>query len=204
MQISDTAVYSMLGIILILLSRVVNDKFILPKFCIYKEIIEDKNSGTGVVVFASFVSTGLIINAAISGESGGVISCLVFYVIGQAILILFSKLYQFILPFDLHDEIEKDNVAVGCSFAGTLIGVGILVAKGITGDFDGFASLFISLFMYTLLGFILFPISRLVFDKLLIPGVDLSRELVRDRNIGLGVLEGTSAILLASAIYFSI
>ncbi|MFQ5561616.1 MAG: DUF350 domain-containing protein [Nitrospinota bacterium] len=202
-QISDVAVYSMLGIILLLLSRVVSDRFLLPHFSIYKEIIEDKNAGTGVVLFASFISTALIINASLSGEGSAFISCIVFFIIGQAILILFTRLYQFITPFDIHDEIEKDNVAVGCSFAGTLLGIGILVSKGITGEFDGFADLLLSLTVYTLVGFVLFPVVRLAFDRIFIPGVDLSKELTHDRNTGLGLLEGFLAIIVALTIYFT-
>lgn len=203
-QVLDIASYSILAIALLLLSRGVSDRFILHGFCIHKEIIDDKNSGTGVVIFASFVSTALIVNASISGEGSGIISCLFFFIIGQIVLVLFSKLYQFITPFDIHDEIEKDNVAVGCSFAGTLIAIGILVAKGITGEFDGFGD-FISHFMlYSILGFILFPAIRIAFDRHFIPGVDLSEELVKDRNIGLGVLEGSLAIIVATAIFYGI
>ena len=204
LQIVDIAIYSTLAITLLLLSRVVSDRYILHGFSVYKEIIEDKNSGTGVVVFASFISTALIINASISGEGIGIISCLLFFIIGQVILILFAKLYQFITPFDIHDEIEKDNVAVGCSFAGTLIAIGILVSKGITGEFDGIGDLLSNLMLYTVIGFIIFPAIRVGFDKHFIPDVDLSEELVKDKNIGLGVLEGGLAIIVASAIYFGI
>lgn len=203
-QISDIAGYSILAITLLLLSRVMSDRFILHGFSIYKEIIDDKNSGTGVVVFATFVSTAIIINASLSGEGTGIASCIFFFVVGQLILILFAKLYQFITPFDVHDEIEKDNVAVGCSFAGTLIAIGILVAKGITGEFDGLTDLFSNLMLYTVLGFILLPAIRIGFDKYFIPGVNLSEELVADKNIGLGVLEGMLAIIVASAIFFGI
>jgi len=204
LQLSDTAIYSLLAIALLLLARLINDRFILHNFSAYKEIIEDKNSGTGVVLFASFITTALIVNASISGEGTGIISCVFFFVLGQLILILFSKLYQFITPFCIHDEIEKDNVAVGCSFAGTLIAIGILVSKGITGEFDGMGDLLFNLMFYTLLGFIIFPAVRVGFDRYFIPGVDLSKELVEDRNIGLGVLEGALAIIIASAIFFVI
>lgn len=203
-QIVDIAIYSTLAITLLLLSRVMSDRFILHGFSVYKEIIDDKNSGTGVVIFASFISTALIVSASISGEGTGIISCLFFFVVGQVILILFAKLYQFITPFDIHEEIEKDNVAVGCSFAGTLIAIGILVAKGITGEFDDMIDLFSNLMLYTLIGFILLPALRLCFDKYFIPGVDLSEELVKDKNIGLGLLEGTLAIIVASAIFYGI
>ncbi len=198
------AIYSILSIVLLLLSRIVNDRFILHDFSVYKEVLEDKNSGTGVVLFASFVSTAMIISASISGEGLGIFSCIVFFIIGQIILILFAKLYQYITPFCIHDEIEKDNVAVGCSFAGTLIAIGILVAKGITGEFDGFSELILHLVTYIMVGFILFPAIRVGFDKYFIHGVDLSKELVQDRNIGLGVLEGGLSIIVATAIYFGI
>lgn len=203
-EMGYVAIYSILSIVLLLLSRVINDRFILHGFSVYKEVLEDKNSGTGVVLFASFVSTAMIISASISGEGIGIFSCIIFFIVGQIILVLFAKLYQYITPFCIHDEIEKDNVAVGCSFAGTLIAIGILVAKGITGEFDDISELALNLGLYTLVGFVLFPAIRVGFDRYFIPGVNLSKELVEDRNIGLGVLEGGLSIIVATAIYFGI
>jgi len=57
--------FSLGGAVLLNISRILNDKLILYKFSTVKEIIEDKNPGTGVVQAASYIASGLIIAGAI-------------------------------------------------------------------------------------------------------------------------------------------
>ena len=47
--------------------------------------------------------------------------------LGQLALIAFAWIYNRITPFDIHDEIEKDNEAAGVSFGGALTAVGIVI-----------------------------------------------------------------------------
>ena len=63
--------YSVFGIILLNIARLINDRFILYKFSNVKEIIEDRNVGTGAVQFGSYIASGLIIAGAIHGDGGG-------------------------------------------------------------------------------------------------------------------------------------
>ena len=76
------AIYGLLSIVLMWLSVKINDKLILYKFCIHKEIIEDKNCGTAFVVAGSAVATGFMISGALTGESisfvAGIIGIIVF------------------------------------------------------------------------------------------------------------------------------
>ena len=54
----DIGIYGLLAIILLNLSRLVNDWVILHGFKIRDELIDDQNAGTGVVVAASYIATG--------------------------------------------------------------------------------------------------------------------------------------------------
>ena len=65
----DLLVYGLMAIVLLNISIFLNDKLILRKFSVYKEILEDRNVGTGVVEGANAVATGLILLGAISNES---------------------------------------------------------------------------------------------------------------------------------------
>ena len=66
----DILVYGPLAILLLNLSALINDRFILSEFDIRKEILQDQNCGTGVVEFAVFVATGLNIFGALYGQGG--------------------------------------------------------------------------------------------------------------------------------------
>lgn len=194
--------YSILGIILLNLSRYVNDKCILYKFSNVKEIITDQNVGTGAVQFGSYIASGLIVAGAISGEGGGIVTALAFFLLGQLALVLFTKVYNVITPFDIHEEIEKDNVAAGVAFGGALIALGIILMKGASGDFISWQYNLKTFGLDALLIFILLPIVRIFFDKIIIPKSDLNHEIKNDKNLGAGILEALVMISFAVILFF--
>ncbi|MFQ5598485.1 MAG: DUF350 domain-containing protein [Nitrospiria bacterium] len=195
--------YSMLGIALLNFSRVINDRFILHSFSNVKEIIEDRNVGTGAVLFGSYVASGLIVAGAIHGEGGGILSLLVFFSLGQISLILFSKIYNWMTPFDIHEEIEHDNIAAGVAFGGTLVAVGIILMKGASGNFVGWAYNLGIFGMDMLLVFLLLPMVRFFFDKVILPKTSLDHEIQYDRNLGAGLIEMIGAISFSVILLFT-
>jgi len=195
--------YSLLGIALLNLSRMINDRFILNQFSNVKEIIEDRNVGTGAVQFGSYFASGLIVAGSIHGEGGGIHTLLVFFVLGQIALILFTKIYNWITPFCLHDEIELDNIAAGVAFGGTLIAVGIILMKGASGNFVDWGHNLSVFAMDVLLIFILLPMVRFFFDKMMMPKASLDREIQHDRNLGAGLLEMVGAISFSVILLFT-
>ncbi len=194
--------YSLFGIALLNISRFINDKIILRTFSNVKEIIEDKNCGVGAVQAGSYIATGLIIAGSIHGEGGGPLTALAFFGLGQIFLLIFSLIYNLITPFNLHKELESDNAAAGVAFGGTLIALGILLLTALSGKFVGWKENLISFAIYGLIGFIVLPICRFLFDKILIPKSSLNHEIKDDRNIGAAVLEMVIAISFSCLIFF--
>ncbi len=194
--------YSLGGAILLNISRILNDKLILYKFSTIKEIIEDKNPGTGVVQAASYVASGLIIAGAIHGEGGGILSALIFFLVGQVILIVFGLIYEKVTPYSVHDEIEKDNTAAGLGFAGGLVSIGVIIFKAISGDLESYADHFSTLGFDVALIIVLIVFVRFFFDKLIIPKADLAKEISEDKNVGAGMLEAFVSICFAAVLYF--
>ena len=201
----DLAIYGTLAIVLMLISHFVNDKVILRHFDNIKEIIVDRNCGTGIVVAANHVAMGLIVFGAISGE-GTILTALIFWMLGQIALVLVTLFYNFILPFDLHKEIEQDNVAVGVSFAGVLIATGNIVRYAIQGDFVSWSRDLLFFVGVMIFGAIVLPIARFVVDKFLLIGRSLTDELVHQQkpNIGAGAVEASVYIALSFLIGWSI
>ncbi len=195
--------YAILGIFLLNLSRLINDRFILHRFSNVKEIIEDRNVGTGAVQFGSYFASGLIVAGAIHGEGGGLHTLLAFFVLGQIALILFTKIYNWITPFDIHDEIERDNVAAGVAFGGTLIAVGIILMKGASGNFVDWGHNLSIFAMDVVLVFILLPTVRFFFDKIMMPKACLDHEIQHDQNLGAGLLEMVGAISFSVILLFA-
>ena len=188
--------WSLIGIILLNLSRLVNDKLIFSKFNNKKEIIDDRNIGTGAVQFGSYIGTAFILQAIISGESEGILPDLfgtvIFFIVGQLGFIIFSIIYQKSTRYDLHGEIEKDNAAAGVSFGATLVAIGILMSHSImiTNSIPAF-------FVWFINGMVLIIISRFVVDKIILPRHKLDDEIRRDKNWGVALIEGGAAIIVA-------
>jgi uncharacterized membrane protein YjfL (UPF0719 family) len=196
----DIGIYGLLAIVLLNLSIIINDKFLLRKFSVTKEIIEDRNVGTGVVEAASSVASGLIIYGAISGESdnifNGLMTALLFWFIGQIVLIVTSFVYNLITSYDIHEHIEKDNVAVGVGFAGSMIAIGNLIRFAIEGEFVGWGNILSEVGIDVLIGLLLLPIIRYITDKILLPGAKLTDEIVNQEkpNVGAALIEAFAYI----------
>lgn len=194
--------FSIVGILLLNLSHEINDRFLLYRFCNVKEIIEDRNIGAGAVQFGSYMASGLIVAGSIHGEGGGIATIAVFYILGQAALIFFTWFYNKITPFDIHDEIEQDNAAVGIALGGTLMAVGIILMKGASGNFVSWADNLSIFAMDAVLVFILLPVVRFFFDKVIMPRTSLNHEIQHDRNMGAGLLEMVGAISFSIILLF--
>ena len=127
--------YSIAGVIVLNLARIVVDRLILHGFSTEDEIINNHNAGTGAVEFAVYIAVGLVIAGSISGEGGGPETAVAFLVLGLLALILYTLFYEWTTSFDIHEQIESDNVAVGVALAGNLIAIGIVVFKAVFGEF---------------------------------------------------------------------
>ena len=192
----DMLVYGSLAIVLLNFSALINNRFILSEFDIRKEILEDQNSGTGVVEFAVFVATGLNIYGAVFGEGGSIFTAIAFWALGQTVLVLVSKYYNLITNYNIHEHIEKDNVAVGIGFAGALIGTGNLLRAASAENFISWEENLMTFTLYMLVGLILLPAARILTDRILLPGRSLADELVNQvkPNQGAAFLEASSYI----------
>lgn len=191
-----TIVWGVIGIILLNISRVINDKLLLSRFDNIKELVTDKNIGTGAVLWGSYIGSALIVRAAIFGESAGwlidISSSLIYFVMGQIGFLIFGWVYQKISRYDVHAEIEKDNISAGVSFGLSLVAIAILLSGYIMlyDSFPGFVVWFIiSLFILI--------VSRYIVDKLMLPGSLLDEEISRDQNWGAALVEGSVAVGIA-------
>ena len=202
----DIGIYGLLAIILLNLSRLVNDGLILHGFKIRDELIDDQNAGTGVVVAASYIATGLVIFGAVSGEIGGIVTTVVFWALGQAALVLAGLVYEWITPYSIHDEIEKDNVAAGVAFAGALVGIGVIVFHASAGNFISWTVNLQDFAIEVVAGLILLPIARFISDVILLPGQKLTDEIANQEhpNLGAGVIEATSYVGASFLIVWSL
>lgn len=199
-ELIEVAAYTLGGIVLLLLSGVINDKLILNEFSNTHEVSDRKNCGVAVIIAAGFLGSGLIIAGAIQGSLDW-ISALVGFAIGQMLLVFFGLIYQRATSYDDQKELhERQNLAVGIAFAGNLLAYSLLLMKGLTMSGGEVITLNDQLWhfgYYAVAGAVILPVLRVVNDKLFLPGVNLVDEIVEDRNINAGLLEAGLAVAMA-------
>ena len=196
--------YSVVGILVLNVARIVVDRLVLYDFSTVDEIINDQNTGTGAVEFAVYVAVGLVIAGSISGEGGGPETAAAFLILGLAALIIYTLFYEWTTSFKIHEEIERDNVAVGVALAGNLIAIGIVVFKAVFGEFVGWSESIIGFLVYAVVGFVLLYGVRFLVDLALFPKVKLADELTIDRNLGAAFIEGAALISVSLILFFAI
>jgi len=188
-------IYGLLSIVLLNLSLIINDKIILSTFDLKKEIFDDKNVGTGIVEGANAVATGLVVMGAITGEGygelGPIVNVLVYWILGQVILFVTSKIYNLMTSYDVHYHIERGNIAVAVGYSGAIIAIGNLINNALAHDFDSWMITVQDVGFNVIVGFAFLPIARFLTDKILLPGQKLTDEIVNqeDPNVGAAIVE---------------
>ena len=193
---ASTAGWGLLGIVLLNIARIINDKILLAKFDNTKELVTDRNIGTGAVECGSFVGSALMIQAALAGEDSSfgaaILTTLIFFFLGQIGFIIFGMLLQKITRFDLHAEIESDNAAAGVSFGFSLVAIGILLSGYIK-----YSDSVLGFGLWFLVASFVLVASRYLIDKAMLPGDLLDDEISRDQNWGAALVEGLCTVAVA-------
>ncbi len=202
----DIFYFGLLILVLLNLSVWINDKIIFSRFDIEKELIRDRNAGTGAIEAGSRIASGLIIAGALSAEEVDLVTAIAFWVLGQLALVLAVRVYDWITAFDLHAEIERDNVAVGVATAGLLVAVGNIVRLSLSGELGTWQEDLTSFAVYVGIGLVMLPVMRIITDRLMVPGVKLNDELVGQErpNVGAGVIEAFSYVAASMLIGWAI
>ncbi len=191
----NIAIYGALSILLLNLSIIINDKLILSKFDLKKEILEDQNAGSGIVEGANAIATGLIVLGAIHGEGfgtgGPIVTAVLYWLLGQGILFVTTIVYNLITPFDIHEHIEKNNIAVAVGYSGAIIAIANLIRFALMHDFESWYITLEDVAVDVGIGLVFLPVARLLADKILLPGRNLTDELVNQEkpNTGAALVE---------------
>ena len=134
-DIMNVAIYSVLGIVLMMLGNFLID-LIVP--CHFPTEIKKGNTAVGWLSAGSFIGIGIILRSAImspvtdmieeslaDGIIGSVIYFIVgviFFMIGYVVVNLFNKKYN------LNEEIGKGNTAAGIMVFGIFVGLATVIS----------------------------------------------------------------------------
>jgi uncharacterized membrane protein YjfL (UPF0719 family) len=186
----SVAGWGLLAVGLLNVASMVNRRVLFGDIDLIGEILERNNVAAGILVAGSHVANALLILGALADE-GGLVPAAVFWVYGQALLMLAAAAFLRLVRYDLATEVARGNQAIALTVAGVFVGIGNIVRMSITGPFEGWAAGFAAATGYAMAGLVLLFAVRQLTDWLLLPGVTIRQEVVEQEvpNVGVGYLE---------------
>ena len=136
-ELVSVSIYSVLGIILMLLGSFLVD-LVIP--CSFPEEIKKGNTAIGWISAGVYVAIGIIIRAAIASPSssireieatlvGGLLSTVYYYALGAIFLMIGYIILKLInRKYDLNTEVGNGNAAAGIMVFGMFVGLGLVIS----------------------------------------------------------------------------
>ena len=200
-DVVDVALYGGLGIVLLTVMSLVSCRLFLGLHV--REQLEAHNSSAAVVVAGSYVATSLTYSGALSGEGGGFLMLLLFFVLGQLALLVMTYVFRWLTGYDDVEQIGSGNLAAGVAQAGLLIAMGIVVGQAASGDFTTLEDSLLGFGISLLVVVVFYPVRQLVVQCLILGApirfrsILLDNEIAEDKNIAAGLLEASAYLSTA-------
>jgi uncharacterized membrane protein YjfL (UPF0719 family) len=175
-----------------------NDYVIIPGVR-NNDLIRAGNVPTGMVEAGSFIATGVLLNGAFSGDVGNFLTAIVFFLLGQIMLVIAVRLHQTIYRFDVTAAVLEGNVSAGLSVAGLLVAYSFILRTSITGDFAGWVESLTFFAMTAAAGIFCLLLFQRLADVLFLPKTKISEQ-IKSGNMAAMILVQGLTIALALVI----
>jgi uncharacterized membrane protein YjfL (UPF0719 family) len=172
-----------------------------------KDELARNNKAAGIAAAGQLLASALVTSRAIAGSDlHGIGLSLAFFVIAQATLLVFVSLFRALTTYDDAEQIHGENVAAAVSYAGVTIAIGIVVARAVEGDFEGWLTSLKGYGGVLLSLAALWPVRQLFVQSILLRGPlhlrggALDVAIAERRSAGMAALEAASYVATALAI----
>lgn len=210
--IVSTGLYGLLGIGLMSISRFIFDHVSLPKISLGK-LIKEGNVAAGIVDAGNVISSAVIIYAVMTwveyNSVTGIQAVLVGYIISQIILnatgLLRIKLFnRSNTKTSLHKEISQGNSALAIRFSGYRIGTAFAIAAAtntLLYDLNQLGVLIAGWVGVSIVTLIILAVMGVIADRVILYNIDSDNEVVTQRNMAIGVVQGTVYLSLGMLLF---
>ena len=202
----DTATYGLLAVIFMVSSLVTTDKLVLPGINNLQSL-KDNNTAVGIVEFGMLVGTGIIAYSSIVGEGGGVLSSVIYFIVGQASLVALVLFYEKVIlrNFNIVKGVGEKNLSSGIYLCGKIIAYALILKSAIAGSgVDNTITQLITEYLFVAIGgMILLYIFEILIDRLIVTSTKVALILEEDKLVAafqLSVAKVGMALLLSNAI----
>jgi uncharacterized membrane protein YjfL (UPF0719 family) len=190
-----------LAVALMRASAWINDWLILDKFKVQEEMIRDRNVGTGVAVAGNFIATGLLLAAALTGQSSSPLYAIrdsvVYWIAGQAFLVVGAHIFYKVSHYDLEKCLAQGDTAAGISLGGFLVALGLILWASIKGAGSNLVAELITAACLAVVSGVVLIFCTILTEKLILPRMNLAKEVSVAKNSAAGLISAAAAIVTA-------
>ncbi len=195
-------VYGIGGIFLLLVSTRLASRLLLHNRA--GNITESNAVSVGIVTASIYISGGMIISGAMTGEmTGEHLPTVVFLLLGWAVFLLFLGLYRTLTDYNDYEQIFNGNIAVAISYSANMIAIGIIIGNAVAGNFEGWSTNLAGFGKSAAAVAMLYFVRQFLVQGLLLHlgitlyGGRLDREIAGKRNIAASAIEAATYIGVA-------
>jgi uncharacterized membrane protein YjfL (UPF0719 family) len=193
------AFYGLLSIVLLIVAREVNDKLILYKLSNDAEVIGKKNTSFAVVEGSSYLGTAFITAGAFSNVDAGIGAALVWFAVGQCVLVVLDNIYSIAAP-GIQDAVAAQNLAASISLGGFLVAGGLALGSAISGESYGWVQDSLDVGYFLAIWLLVMIVVQFLLNKVFLPGTSVRKELLTDRNVAAGIIE--AALFIVTTLFY--
>jgi uncharacterized membrane protein YjfL (UPF0719 family) len=197
---ADFIAHALLAIVLLYFSRFLNDWFILYHFNNNREVVQEKNVAVALVEGATYLASAYIIAGAFYDWESGLTAALLWFVIGQVLLVILAFFFR-LISSNADTELDDRNLAVGIALAAFLLAGGIVCGAVISGPSKGWKQDSIAVAIYVVSWIAVMLAAHWLSDRLAFRASKLGEEVSRERNIAAALFK--AVIFLAVTLGFT-
>jgi len=200
-MLAHVALFGLVAVALLLVADRISDRLIFPGLVV--DQTEDANVSHVVGKAAVSIATGLVLRGSMVDPTAGALACVVWFFIGQALMVAAVRFYCRLTPYDDLAEIKRNNLAASFPIAGILLAVGFIIETAVATKGTG-TLLETTLHVGKFLGvsLVLVYVFRFIASRVLLPKTKLATAIVDQRSVAAGLQEGVSFLLISLIVTF--
>jgi uncharacterized membrane protein YjfL (UPF0719 family) len=195
-QLLQCFMFTLIGFILIGISHVITDAFVLWGINSIVLVVRDGNVAVGAMVAFCHIASGIILGLSITESAADygeqIASTILWWAIGHIALVVFAWVYMLITKYDDLKLIKQGRVAAAVGFGLVLVSNAIMGASAFYKS-DELLAFVISWGI----GSLALIALRVIIDLVVLRGRRLDDEIEEDDNWGAAVVEGMTSVAFA-------
>lgn len=169
-------------------SRWINDFLILSDFPNNREVLEERNVAVAAIEASTFLATATIMAGALRGWDGGILASLGWFAGGQLLLVILAAVYRRMMGA-VNTALDNHNLACGYALGGFLLSGGVALGYAIADKSPVHGATFMAAWVAVMV------VTYLVMHAVMIHGSSLKKEIMEEKNWGVGLMQGALFVL---------